>query len=412
MPLILSIALTHVGGRFRQSIVSVLGVMLGVGFSIAMAALMEGSQRDFVATLVDAIPHVEVSDDRRDPAPPPAAARFDAVNVIGARPDDDTRGLRNPVRIKAMLENWLPGGMAASLSGQAVLRYGGKDVAVALTGVDPAAHLRVSTIGEDMRAGAFMDLAADLNGLIIGDGVADKIGANVGDTLAVSTSSGAVRRLKVIGLFHTGVTQADDATGYTVLKTAQVLFSRPNAINRLSIRLKDVNSARAVAQRVERMTGYRATSWQEANESLMEVLMVRNIIMYTVVGAILLVAGFGIFTIVSTIVHEKARDIAILKSLGFDQADIRRIFLMEGLFIGIVGSVLGSVLGYGLSVFLGSLAFEVKTNVELTSLPIYYSAWHYAIACGFALFSAGIAGYLPARRAAQLNPVDIIRGAS
>ena len=81
---------------------------------------------------------------------------------------------------------------------------------------------------------------------------ADKIGASLGDTVAVSTSSGAVRRLKVIGLFHTGVTQADDATGYTVLKTAQVLFSRPNAINRLSIRLDDVNSARAVAQRVER----------------------------------------------------------------------------------------------------------------------------------------------------------------
>lgn len=174
MPLILSIALTHVGGRFRQSIVSVLGVMLGVGFSIAMAALMEGSQRDFVATLVDAIPHVEVSDDRRDAAPPPATDFFDAVNVIGARPDDDTRGLRNPVRIRAMLENWLPGEMAASLSGQAVLRYGGKDVAVALTGVDPAAHLRVSTIGEDMQKGAFMDLAADLNGLIIGDGVATR----------------------------------------------------------------------------------------------------------------------------------------------------------------------------------------------------------------------------------------------
>lgn len=412
MPLILSIALTHVAGRLRQSVVSVLGVTLGVGFSIAMAALMEGSQHDFIATLVDAIPHVEVTDDQRDPPPPPAATRFDAVNVIGARPDDDTRGLRNPVRLRAMLQSWLPGRMAASLNGQAVLRYGGKDVAISLTGVDPAAHLKTSTIAEDMRAGSFLDLAANLNGLIIGDGVADKLGASLGDTLAVSSSSGAVRRLKVIGLYHTGVTQADDATGYTVLKTAQVLFSRPNAINRLSIRLDDVNAAREIAARVERMTGYRATSWQEANEGLMEVLVVRNIIMYTVVGAILLVAGFGIFTIVSTIVHEKSRDIAILKSLGFEQSDIRRIFLTEGLLIGMVGSVLGSGLGYALSLTLGSLTFEVKTEIELTSLPLYYSPVHYLIACAFALFSAGVAGYLPARRAAQLNPVDIIRGAA
>ncbi|MCA1297724.1 ABC transporter permease [Stappia indica] len=412
MPLILSIALTHVAGRLRQSVVSVLGVTLGVGFSIAMAALMEGSQHDFIATLVDAIPHVEVTDDQRDPPPPPAATRFDAVNVIGARPDDDTRGLRNPVRLRAMLASWLPGRMAASLNGQAVLRYGGKDVAISLTGVDPAAHLKISTIAEDMRAGSFLDLAANLNGLIIGDGVADKLGAGLGDTVAVSASSGAVRRLKVIGLYHTGVTQADDATGYTVLKTAQVLFSRPNAINRLSIRLDDVNAARAIAARVERMTGYRATSWQEANEGLMEVLVVRNIIMYTVVGAILLVAGFGIFTIVSTIVHEKSRDIAILKSLGFEQSDIRRIFLAEGLLIGLVGSVLGSGLGYALSLTLGSLTFEVKTEIELTSLPLYYSPVHYLIACAFALFSAGVAGYLPARRAARLNPVDIIRGAA
>jgi len=412
VPLTFAIAMTHVAGRLRQSVVSVLGVMLGVGFSIAMAALMEGSQRDFIETLIDAIPHVEVTDDRRSPDPPPSAARFDAVNVIGARPDDDTRGLRNPVRLEAMLESWVPGDMAASLSGQAVLRYGGKDVAVALTGVDPAAHLKVSTIGEDMLVGDFTDLAADLNGIIIGDGAASKLGAAVGDTVAVSTAGGSVRRLKIVGLFHTGVTQADEGTGYVVLKTAQVLFSRPNAINRLSIRLDDVNVARDVAARVERMTGYRATSWQEANESLMEVLMVRNIIMYTVVGAILLVAGFGIFTIVSTIVHEKVRDIAILKSLGFEQADIRRVFLTEGLLIGVLGSILGSGLGYLLCLVLGSLEFDVQTNVEITRLPLHYSVVHYAIACGFALFSAGIAGYMPARRAAQLNPVDIIRGAS
>jgi lipoprotein-releasing system permease protein len=160
------------------------------------------------------------------------------------------------------------------------------------------------------------------------------------------------------------------------------------------------------------MTGYRATSWQEANESLMEVLVVRNVIMYTVVGAILLVAGFGIFTIVSTIVHEKARDIAILKSLGFGQGDIRRIFLIEGLVIGAAGSVLGSVLGYLITLGLDSVTFEVRTNVEMTSLPLTYSPLHYLIASGFALLSAGVAGYMPARRAAKLNPVEIIRGAS
>ena len=412
MPLILSIALTHVRGRLRQSIVSVLGVTLGVGFSIAMAALMEGSQRDFIATLVDSMPHIEVKDERRAQAQPPAAGDYDTVRVIGQRPDDDTRGLRNPARLKAMLQSWLPGRMAASLSGQAVLRYAGKDLAVSLIGVDPAAQLAVSTLGEDMRQGSFMELAANLNAIVLGDGALEELGAAFGDTIAVATSSGTLRRLKIVGVFHTGVTQTDDGVAYVPLKTAQVLFERPNVINCITIKLRDVDAARTIAARVERQTGYRATSWQEANESLMEVIFVRNIIMYTVVGAILVVAGFGIFTIVSTIVHEKVRDIAILKSLGFAEADIRRIFLLEGVAIGLLGCVLGSILGFILCRALGSFEFDVRAEIEFTRLPLYYSPVHYAIACGFALFSASVAGYLPARRAARLNPVDIIRGAT
>ena len=106
-------------------------------------------------------------------------------------------------------------------------------------------------------------------------------------------------------------------------------------------------AARAVAARAEAALGYKAVSWQEANEALMSVIVIRNVIMYTVVAAILLVAGFGIFNIISTITHEKARDIAILKSLGFRERDMRRLFLIEGLAIGMVGSLLGWLVGLG-----------------------------------------------------------------
>ena len=143
--------------------------------------------------------------------------------------------------------------------------------------------------------------------------------------------------------------------------------------------------------------------------------MIRNVIMYTVVGAILLVAGFGIFNIISTITHEKARDIAILKSLGFTEADMRRLFLLEGLALGACGSLIGWAVGFGLCFALSLVRFELSGAAvaqEITRLPLAWSIWHYLIAAGFALTSAGIAGYLPARQAARLNPVDIIRGAT
>ena len=108
-----------------------------------------------------------------------------------------------------------------------------------------------------------------------------------------------------------------------------------------------------MAQRIERETGYKSVAWQEAHEDLLSAFVVRNIIMYTVVGAILLVASFGTYNIISTITHEKTRDIAILKSLGLREATVRRIFVLEALLIGLIGALAGWVLGYALTTALG-----------------------------------------------------------
>jgi hypothetical protein len=126
------------------------------------------------------------------------------------------------------------------------------------------------------------------------------------------------------------VTARDEGEAFVLLKNAQVLSERANAINEIQLRLEDPNDAPAVAARAEAQLGYKSVSWQEANESVLEALIVRNAVMYTVVAAIMLVAGFGIFNIVSTITHEKARDIAILKSLGFPQGDMQRLFVRPG----------------------------------------------------------------------------------
>jgi len=145
---------------------------------------------------------------------------------------------------------------------------------------------------------------------------------------------------------------------------------------------------------------------------VLEIFFVHNIIMFTIVAGILVVAGFGIFNIISTITFEKARDIAILKSLGFEERDIRAIFLSEGLAIGVIGALLGWVLGYVLTRIVGSIPLEVDFYTEITQIPVLISPAHYALAAAFALVSSGLAGYLPACKAARQNPVDIIRGAA
>jgi lipoprotein-releasing system permease protein len=412
MTLLLDIALAHIRGRARQSAVSIAGVALGVGFSVAMAALMQGSQQEFLGSLVDAMPHVQITDERRTPPRQPAEEAFDAVALYGLRPREDPRGVLNPTEATAALRSWAPGALSASLRLSGVARYGGAERGVTVYGVEPWREAHVSTIAEDMRVGRLKDLTAQPFGVVVGDRLLDRLGAGAGDQITLTTATGLARRFRVVGVFHTGIVSQDEGQALVNLNAAQVLAGRPNAINDIRLRLDDAAMAPLVAARAEALLGYKAVSWQEANRQIFESFQVRNTIMYTVVGAILVVAGFGVFNIVSIITHEKARDIAILKSLGFPRGDVTRLFVMEGLAMGAIGAAAGCALGYGLTFAMTLVTFEFTQDVEVTRLPVVFDPVHYLIASAVALGATGAAGWLPARRAAGANPVDIIRGAT
>jgi len=218
--------------------------------------------------------------------------------------------------------------------------------------------------------------------------------------------------MKVVGIFRTGNAAYDEEQTYTVLKRAQSLLDRPNRANRFVIQLDDPYGARDLALRLEAVLGYKSVSWVEASEDILSVLLVRNIIMYSVVSAILVVASFGIYNTISTIVMEKTRDIAILKSMGFHARDVQRIFLLEGLIVGAIGSAVGVALGLVLMRVLAEITLKPPGVTEIVHLPIWWGPEQYALAAGFALASCLTAAYLPARKAGRLHPVDILRGAT
>lgn len=414
MGLILDLARGTLRRRRRQTLVSVSGVALGVAFFIAIAALMRGFQGFLIAQIIDVAPHIIVKDEARVPPPQPASLAFaeGAVEVRGVKPRDGLRGIRAAGDKLAILEA-MPGVAAAPvLQGPALLRYGARDVSAVLTGLDPDNHRRVSNIEKDMTRGRLEDLRASANAIILGEGLAARLGVRVGDSFTAVSPAGVALSMKAVGTFRTGIQTVDQGHAFVLLGVQQVLQNRPNTVNQILLRLADVTRAEPLAREIEARFGDRAESWEEQNRNVLTVFVIQNAIMYSITGAILIVAAFGIYNIISTVVFEKTRDIAILKSLGFPEGDIQRLFLLQGLVVGLVGAAAGCALGWLMVEALAQVRFPTETPAGQDRFILARDWRIYAVASAFAVAAAGLAALIPARRASRLDPVQVVRGAA
>jgi len=410
-----NIALAHLRVRARQTLVATLGVAIGVGFFLAVSGMMVGSQKDFIRTLVDSAPHIIVRDEQRRPVRQPALDAFPgaAVAIRGLRPQEEVRGLKDWPAMLADARSVSAGLAAPSLNGAVTIAYAGRNAAVALNGVDPRLEGRLAKINESLVGGALKDLEARPDGIIISRPLAERLGARLGDTLVVTSPAGALQRMRVLALIEPDARAgfyAGDTVAYGLLRTAQVIFARPNVVNQIHVRLPDSADAESQARRLEARWGYKWESWQERSADILNLLVVRNVIMYAVILAILIVASFGIYTAVSNSVADKRRDIAILRAMGFTAGDVEAVFLMEGLMVGLMGAMVGFAIGTGLLQLLASLPLTM--GGKPLSLPLDRSLPQYLLAGGASLGAALVAAWLPARKAASVDPVAILRGAA
>ena len=344
--LLLSIAWTHVSTRVRQTLVGMFGVAMGVGFTIMMAGLMQGSQIDFLRQLVDTMPHVTVEDERRSVPSQPAEEEYAAVGMSNVPNVNRRPGIKYPDTVMASLRSWLPGDVAPSVKTTALVEHGGARVGVTLTGIDPRLEVSVSKLASQMREGQLTDLSKAANGIIIGQALAEKLAVKNGNTVLLGGGQGDQTSATVVGIFRSGLKRVDEGQIYSLISLAQTLMGQSGIINQLRLRLSDPLVAQKVAAQVEAQVGYKSVSWQEANADLLSTFATRDFIVLTVMGAMLLTSSFATYNIISTITHEKRHDIAIMKSLGMREYSVRRIFIIESAMMGSVGILFGWILGY------------------------------------------------------------------
>lgn len=412
MSLYVTIALKHILARKRQSFVSLLGIIIGVAFFLAIASLMQGSQNDFIKRLIDNAPHITVQDDYRNAKEQPVQRLYEdrVIELRSLQPMPETRGIRGYKQVVEDLQA-RPGVRAsATLTGQAILNYAGRDNAIVLNGMIPVDMKDLTTIDENMKVGGVDDLIANRNGIIVGAELCRRLMLEVSDNITLTASTGQVRTFKIVGIFQTGSIDYDDSQAFTDIKRVQAMMNKSNRANTIIVKMDDSGKARELASEIEARVGYKSVSWQEASEDIMSTLAIRNIIMYTVVSAVLLVAAFGIYNIIFTIIMEKQKDIAILKSMGFRAGDIKKIFVIQGCVLGVAGVIFGLPLGCVLMYALSLITFNPPGVSEPIQMPIDWSAPQFFIAGAFAFIAAVLASYLPAKKGAGVLPVDILRG--
>lgn len=383
---------------------------------IALVSFMNGLNQMLDGLILNRTPHVRLYNEIKPSAIQPIEEwpqyRGQQHFIRSIKPKNTFKSIRNNEAIVASLRNddrVLD--VSPKISAPVFYQTGNIEITGAVNGVEIAKEEKLFFFSQYVIEGDWHTLQNEKNTIFIGKGIADKLMVGIGDMIQLSSARGETMLLKVTGILQFGLIDIDNTQSYTSLTTAQLLLGEAtNYVTDLQIKLHDLNTAPAVAKEMAQIYRTDAIDIQTANSQFETGSKVRTIISFAVGITLLIVAGFGIYNILNMMIYEKMDSIAILKATGFSGTDVRTIFLMISMIIGVIGGSAGLILGYILTVIIDNIPFETAALPTIKTFPIYYHYVYYIIGTIFSLVTTFIAGYFPARKASQVDPVIIIRG--
>ncbi len=406
MPFELFVALRYLVARRKQafisliSVISTLGVAVGVMALIIALALMTGLQGELRSRIVGASPHIYV------------LKAGDGLADVPA----ELQAIRAVPRVQ---------GASPGVMGKALVSSGEQQAFISVKGVDPTTEGEVTDVSERMVSGRMADLSGrdveQLPGIVIGQALAQSLGVGVGETVSLMTPDGPLspfgpmlgtRRLEVVGIFSLGLYEFDAAYGFVDLPTGQRLLGRavPDFIE---VRVDDMYEAPAVADDIVQRLGasYITQDWAQMNQSLFSALWLEKVAISITIGLIVMVAALNIVASLVLLVMEKSRDIAILKTMGTPARSITLIFMLQGLIIGAIGTTVGAVGGLAVSWVLDTYRLiRVPMDVYQVSYVPFTVDWgDFGLVIVSALVVCFVATIYPSRQASRLDPAQALR---
>ena len=407
----LFVAARYLRAKRRQAVVgivtaiAVIGVAAGVAALIIALAITAGMQQDLLGKLVETSGQVQLmaTDGLGIRDWRPLVARLSKVpHVVAASP-----GLWDPVMVAR----------------------GARAGGALVWGILPKDEEKVSTMLAHATPGSAQALEARPQGaetgappaIVLGDDLADSVGAKVGDFVKVMSPQGELTPMGIIpqyqvfrlaGTYHTGFYEYDDQLGLMSLRDAQRLFGEPDLITTINFKVDDPKHAPEIAKAIETAAGkgYMTTNWQEQNHALFQALQLEQTVTFIVIALIVIVAALNILTGLTMMVMEKTRDIAVLMSFGVQPGQVRRIFLMQGFLISVVGTALGLVLGY-LGAWAGAhYHIPLPSDVySIDRLPFAIRPLDGVIVAAVSIGISLLATLYPSHAAARILPAEALR---
>ncbi len=384
-----------------NTFISIAGVVIGVTTSIITLSVMTGFQGYFRDKILSAISHIVVMEY--------AGQGIQDVQALEKKVD------RIP-HVKAT---------TPFIISQVMLASGDRVQGVVVRGIDPRTEGTVTDLAKNIREGSLANLGlvdAKLPGIVIGTDLARKFGASLGDTITMVNPIGEegpfgmipkMKKFRLVGIFDAGMYDYNTGFAYISIPEAQKFFNMPGRVSGIQVRVDDIYRAAEIADAIQDAIGfpYYTRNWIEMNKNFFSALKLEKMGMSLILIVIIIVASFNIIGTLTMIVMEKSREIAILKSMGSSERSIMKVFMYSGLIIGLVGTLLGAVIGYGaVSVISRSGVITLPKDVyQVSHLPLSITGYDILFISFMALGISFLATLYPAWQAARQDPVEVLR---
>jgi len=409
------LAIRYLLSKKKQTVLTLLGIILGTAGYVTISGIMLGFQTYLLDQFINSDCHVRIQ--ARDE--PVTEKNIHEIlfptekNIHWLTPPSGRRGEDNidnvPAWVDRLSHDSRVDAYALQLQYPVLTQFAKVSTSNQLIGINPYDQLRVSRLEPYMTNGSFKDLAKGGNQIIVGEDLLSKIGARIGDSLILSLGNKGSQPFKVIGTFRFGIKRTDEVTIYTRLVDAQSLARTPSKVSDITVRLINTNDSLPFAQELSKKSEELVQSWEQINESTLSVFKTQDIVRYSMTIAILVVAGFGIFNVLSMTVTQKRKEIAILRSIGYEPNDVTELFLLQGTILGFIGGIIGIVIGYVICILLSRIEVSPGRAIGMGKMMVSFAPRIYIIGFATAFFSSAFSSYIPARAAGKMEPMDIMR---